>query len=191
MKYILGVLAVVAIAIIAIILLVRSPSSTNNGQKPGAKKIVKITDFANSNVSQVEWKIQGRLVGEDQRRAVRVTISQDRRLIEILDGYDETVERAQTYPNTNSAYDAFLHALELAGFGRDRKVAITDERGVCPLGNTFIYDLYDGNDHPVHLWSVSCSTAFGNFAGNATLIRQLFQNQISDYNTQTKNVQLF
>lgn len=189
MKYIFGVLAVVAIAIIAIALLVRSPAPSN-GQKPGAKPVIKLLDYVNKSGSQVQWTIQGPLVGEDQKRSVRISISPNERRVEILDGYDQQIERSQTYTNTQEAYDTFLHALNLAAFSKDRKVANSEEKGVCPLGNLYDYDVVDGSDHPVHLWSASCSVDLGTSAGNAQLIRSVFQNQIPDYNAQIKGVKL-
>lgn len=189
MRYIFGALAVIAIAIIAIALLIRSPAP-NNGQKPGAKPVIKLLDYVNKSGNQVQWTIQGPLVGEDQKHSVRISISPNERRIEILDGYEQQIERSQTYSNSQAAYDTFLHALNLAGFNKDRKVANNEEKGVCPLGNLYDYDVVDGSDHPVHLWSSSCTTVDGPFAGNALLIRQVFQNQIPDYNTQIKGVKL-
>jgi hypothetical protein len=190
MRYVLGAIGVVLLAFLAIFLLTRHSTPTNPNQKPGAKQAIKLLDYTDKTGSQVQWTRQGPLVGEDQRRAVRISISPSTRLIEILDGYELTTERSQTYPNTPAAYETFLHGLDLAGFVKERKVTNTDERGVCPLGNTFVYDLSDADNHPIHLWSVSCSLAAGPFAGNAFLIQQLFQNQIPDYNQQVHNVRL-
>ncbi len=192
MRYILGVISIVLVLIIAIFLLSRrdTTTTTSTGQRPGGKEAVKLLDYEDNTESELEWTMQGRLVGETERRAVRVVVNQRERKLEILDGYQETVERSQTFVNSPAAYETFLHALNLAGFSKERDVPIKDERGVCPLGNVFIYDLTDGSDHPVRLWSASCNNRLGTFAGDAGLIRQMFQNQIPDYSKQIRDVRL-
>lgn len=191
MKYFFGVLAVVLAAIIAIVMLTRTPDTTTSGQKPGGKPAVKLLDYVDKTGSQTQWTMQGKLVGEEQRRAIRVSVSESERRVEILQGYEERVERSASYPNTRAAYETFLRALDVAGFTRERKVAITDERGVCPIGNRYIYNLWEGSEHPVRTWSATCSGALGTFAGNPVLTQQLFQLQIPDYAVQTRGVQLF
>lgn len=190
MKYFFGVLGVVVIAIVAIILLSRTPSTNNSGQKPGGQAAVKLIDYIEKDDSQVEWTVQGRVVGEDQRRAISISVSDSERRIEILQGYEEQIERSASYPNTQAAFDTFMRALDLAGFSKERKVPLMDERGVCPLGNRHIYTLTDGRDRPVRLWSASCAPALGPFAGNTSLVQQLFQGQITDYPVQIRGVVL-
>ena len=191
MKYVLGVLGVILLAVVAVVLIVSMNPSSNNGQKSGGKPAVNLLDYISKDSSHVSWTQQGPVVGEDERRAVRVTVSASERKIEILDGYEETVERSQTYPNSPDAYNTFLRSLKEAGFSKERTVSQPDEKAVCPLGNRFIYDLTDGSNQIVRTWSASCSTTLGPFAGNSNLTRSLFQNQIPDYSTQIKNVKLF
>jgi hypothetical protein len=191
MKYVLGVLGAVILAILAIVLIGgRGPDTDSNGQKPGAKKAVSVVDYSNNLNSEVSWTIQGRLVGQDQRKSVRIVVSQRERRFEILNGYEESVESVQRFQNSPAAYDTFLRALDAAGFSKERKVAVTDERGVCPQGNRYIYDLEDGSDHVLRSWSTTCSTAQGNFAGNAVTTRQLFQDQIPEYSKLIQGVKL-
>lgn len=189
MRYLFAVLGVIAIGILAVVLITQN-SGNSNTTKPGAKPTVKLVDYIDKDNSRVVWTLQGKVVGEDQRRAIRITISSDERRIEILDGYEQTVERSKTYENTQAAYDTFLRALNLAGFTLERKVSNTDERGVCPLGNNTIYDLQEGDNQPVHLWSSSCSSALGTAAGGTGLIQRLFQAQIPDYSAEIKLVHL-
>lgn len=187
MRYGLAAGALVVVALIAIILIVsRSPSSNNPSTKPTA---VKLTDYVNQN-STVVYTTKGKLIGDDQRKAIRISVTPTERRIEILNGYDETVERAQTYANTKSAYDNFMRALQNAGYTRARPSAYPDERGVCPLGSTYTYKLQTPGADKINTWSDSCRAAEGTFAGSAILVRQLFQLQITDYNTQVRDVRL-
>ncbi len=187
-RYILIGLGVLVVGILGIILIFRTPSSNNKAVR---KEKINLLDYIDRNGSQVQWTMQGHLVGEDQRRAVRVSVSSSTRLIEILDGYEWITERSKTYPNTQDAYDYFLHGLDRAGFTRDRKVVITDSKGVCPFGNTFLYDLSDADHHPLNTWSVTCFANLGTFAGSAFTVRQLFQAQITDYSAFVSGVNLY
>jgi hypothetical protein len=185
MRYALAIGGIILVAIIAIILIVsRGPS--DNPSRPAS---VTLSDYANQN-SIVSHTTQGEVVGEDQRRAIRISVTPTERRFEVLAGYEEAVERSQTYPNTQAAYEAFLKALHYAGFTRSRASSYDGPIGVCPLGTTFIYDVSADGQSRLNLWSDSCRRDEGTFAGNASLVRQLFQQQISDYNQQISGVNL-
>jgi len=186
MRYIFGILGVIFVAILAIILI------SSRGDRPqdqsGSQKIV-VSEQNNEHTS-VRLTNQGRLVGEDQRRAIRVTVNETERKLEILTGYEETVERSTSYPNTPTAYETFLVALDKAGFSRERATVNTDERGACPLGRRYIYELMDSGEAKIHLWDTTCGSKIGTFAGDESTIRRIFQQQIPDYLAQTKGVKL-
>lgn len=187
MKYIVAVVGVILTAFIAIMLVVNRNSSRS--ESPKLNGTVKLTDYdyLNANLSYTQ---QGKLVGDDERRSVRISVSRSERKIEILHGYEEAVERAATYPNTQAGYEAFLRALANAGFTKNRESRFDDYRGVCPLGYRYIYDVSYGGDHVSNLWSTSCNKNEGTFAGVPTLTRQIFQAQIPDYEQQIRGVKL-
>ncbi len=188
MRYIIGVLGVVLVAIFAVLMITsRGPSDTAN--KVTTPGIIKMTSFADKS-SIVSLTIRGRLVGDTEYRAVRVSITPSERRVEVLSGYDENVIKSQSYPNTQSGYTDFLHAMDRYGFSRTKKPLVTDSRGVCPLGNQYSYVLTSGVSKPVDTWSTSCGTSDGTFAGTANVIRQLFQLQIPDYSQQISGVRL-
>lgn len=184
MKYIVGAVAVILVAVLGIILILGRSNDDQAGERQ-----VNVTDYADKDAI-LELTIQGRLVGQDDRRAIRITVSRTERHIAILRGYEETVERSQTFTNVEPAYTTFVRALGMAGFSRERQAIQTDERGVCPLGNRYIYILKDGPEQLMRLWSTSCGRDEGTFGGNANLIRQLFQNQIPDYKKIVSGVKL-
>lgn len=179
----MAVLGIIFVVILAIVLI-----SHGGGPKQGPRPVV-VSD-QNREGTSVQFTNQGRLVGEDKRRAIRIVVSQNERRLEILTGYEEAVERAQVYPNTPAAYENFLIALDKAGFDNKRVVSDDDERGSCPLGYTYIYQLKDFSQELIRTWSTSCSARTGTFSGNPATIRTLFQLQIPDYATQTQNVDL-
>ena len=186
MKYIVGAVVVVIAAIAAIIMLASRPDNPSGTKTTPA---VKLADYADKTNSQVSLTNQGRIVGDDTYRAIRITVSQSSRSIEVIRGYDGTVEKSQQYENTRAAYDVFLRALQNLNFTKTKASPYTDERGVCPTGNRFIYRLEDGSSTVHRSWSATCGNA-GTFAGSGPTVRQVFQNQIPDYNKFIVGVQL-
>ncbi len=188
MRYAIAIFLIIVFAIIAIVTLGRSTGTTTRSSA-AASRITKISDYADNDAASISWTMQGRIVGEDQFKAIRITVTRRNRTIEILDGYKLIPIRQQEYNNTPEAFQAFTRALDLANFGKERTVKLVDERGVCPLGDRYIYRLTEGQE-VMRTWSDSCLTADGPFSGNPTLVAQLFKNQITDYFKLTTGVQL-
>ena len=189
MKYILGVIGVIFVTIFAIILIVtRTPKSPDTSVKVG-KKVLVASDYAKDD-STVSFTIAGRLVGDESRRTIRVSVTKNLRTVEELSGYDQKVVRTQSYINTQSGYEEFLKALDIYGFNRERTTTFKSEKGVCPLGRTFILALNKGSDEPLRTWANSCNSKQGTAAGPISTIQTLFQNQIPDYNKFTSTINL-
>ncbi len=186
MRYVVGVLAIVVIAIFAVVLIGSHHSSPPKTST--TKQVLKLPDYADKN-SKTMLTAQGPVVGEDQFQSIRITVSRDNRRVEILQGYEGNTVNSEQFANTQSAYDVFLRALNNANFNSKRASSFADERGVCALGDRYIYDLQNDNDQVVHTWSTSCGGE-GTFAGKSSLVRQLFQNQIPDYGKFVSGVRL-
>ena len=185
MKYVLGVFGVILVSLLAIILIMR----VGRPSKAPTEKQLVVSEEAREGVAAV-LTTYGRLVGEDRRRAIRLSVSQTERRVEILTGYDEAVERAQTFPNTPSAFEAFLAALDQAGFDVKRKTSIKDERGVCPLGKRYVYQLKEYSQDLLSSWNTSCGGKIGTFNGSDSIVRKLFEQQVPNYNDQIRGVDL-
>lgn len=192
MRYGLGVLGIVVVALIAIGLIVSRPNNATTTSKPVAKgpAVVNLLDHDKSD-SAVKVTTQGRLVGEEQRRSVRITVTQSQRTIDVIQGYEGNVIKSETFSNTPAAYSTFIRALNTSGFTRYRKGANTDERGSCPQENRYIYEINKGGQQIQRLWSSSCGSADGSFAGSGSRVRDLFQHQIPEYDKFTSDVHLF
>lgn len=185
MKYVLGVLGVVLASILIFVLFF-----TGGNDKPSTQsdiKVSKLVDYADKNAT-VSVTTVGKLVGQEDRRSVRISVSSNERRFEILSGYDEQVVSSQTFSNSQEAYTNFLSALSAQGFTSSRKSAV-DPRGACPTGNRYIYDLSQDGDHVSNLWQASCDGQ-GTFNGRGATIRQLFQQQIPDYAKLIQTVKL-
>jgi hypothetical protein len=184
MKYVLAVLGVIFLVILAVILITRG-----GPRGPEAPSLV-VSKEAREGVSAV-YTQEGTITGEDRRRAIRIIVNQDERRLEVLTGYGEAVEFAQTYPNTHEAFETFLVALDQAGFDDKREApAGVDERGACPLGRRYAYELNEYSQPLLSLWGTSCGGKLGTFAGNKTTILKLFELQIPNYRDQVKDVDL-
>ncbi len=189
MRYGLAILVIAFLAIVGTAVLIGRGNSDSGAVRA---RVTKIADYDSKDSSSVSWTQQGRLVGEDKRRAIRVTVTRSKRTIEVLAGYPERVESNTELPNSTEAFAAFTRALDNAGFGRERTVRLADERGVCPLGSRFIYRLTDSGQEIMRTWSDSCRTSDGSFGGGktASLISQLFREQITDYDKFISGVRL-
>jgi hypothetical protein len=186
MKYILGILGVILVAVLAIVLITRGPKDQQNtGNTP--KKVV--ISQQNTDGTSVSFTTQGRVVGQEQFRSIRIIVSQDERRLEILTGYEETVSTSQTYPNTPAAYGTFLSSIEKSGFGLTKKSSYSSPEGVCPLGRRFVYQLTDYDQTLINSWDTTCGK-LGTFAGRSATISSLFRGQIPEYNKQVSGVRL-
>lgn len=187
MKYVIGVIAVVLLTILAIVLILGRDTGTQPNQS--GKQAVSLFEQAKDG-GTVTFTTEGRLVGEEERRAIRITVSSGSRKVEVLRGYTNIVEKSQTFPNTQAGYEEFLKALEIAGFSRKRAYTPEDERGVCPLGRRFIYEFEKQGEDSLKTWSTTCSDKQGTFGGSSSTIRRLFENQITDYGKFIQGVRL-
>ncbi|HSX24120.1 MAG TPA: hypothetical protein VLE74_03410 [Candidatus Saccharimonadales bacterium] len=189
MRYGIVVLIIIFFAIVGTIVLIGSTNKNTSSAKTA--RVTKLVDYENKDGSTITWTQQGRLLGEDQRKAIRVTVTRNKRTVEILSGYEERVERSEDFTNSPAAFSTFVRALDNANFGRERTVKQPDERGICPTGNRFVYRLTDNGSEVMRTWSDTCASADGPFGGaavGAQLMQQLFKAQITDYQKFTSGV---
>ena len=173
MRYFLALIGVVFFVVIAVILI--ASSGKHNSQKP-----INITSYNYTGTTMV-YTENGILNGEDIHRGIRISISNDSRVVDILSGYEPNVIKSETLPNTPASYGAFLQALEASGFAQSRSTSEPYKYGVCPTGYLFNYQILAPNGSVSNLWGDECSTSDGTFAGNSQEVQTLFQNQISNY----------
>ena len=178
-KYVLGILGFIILTVIAVVLLASTTSNRLEDNQEG-NKVVNLADYIQNG--EVSYTTEGKIVGEEDYKSVRITVSPTNRRAQVLSGYSEKVEKEQNFANTSDAFDAFMRSLNNAGYSREREVANKDMRGVCPLGRRYSYKLQQGSEQVVDLWSTSCNSKQGTFGGNDGLVRQLFQGQIPEYN---------
>lgn len=181
MRFFLSILGVVAFIVVVIVII-----ATHSTPKSPAKPINLVNyNIPSSSVTQIS---SGFLVADSVRQAIRINVTQNNVEIDILNGYNQTISKTESFTNNSTSYGVFLGALQNAMFTSSRVTSQINIFGVCPVGETFQYQFYNGAKTASNLWSTSCSFSDGNFAGNGPLIRQLFALQIPNYRDFTSTV---
>jgi hypothetical protein len=176
MKYFLGFLGIVGLVILVIVLIIRGFSG---GGSKAPKTQASLSDYTNTS-TLMRFTIEGPVTADQTYHEVRVTVGRDANTIEVVKGYQGEVTQAQTYANNSDAYGNFLRALQLQSYTKgnpDPKLA--DERGYCPSGNRYVYEIISGSTDVQRFWIGTCGG--GTFKGNSPTIRSLFRRQIPDF----------
>ncbi|MFO0920687.1 MAG: hypothetical protein U0451_03365 [Candidatus Saccharimonadales bacterium] len=182
MRYILGVIGMIVLGIIAVILFGNAVSN-NGGDQPAPSETTQTTktiDHINDK-SRVQFTKYGNINSNEDRRTLKIYVSQNERVIEVLDGYTETVRKRQTYSNNYEAYKVFMYALDKAGFTSKKETKVSNPTGICPKGYTYYYKLSEAGNDLSNLWNSSCKPLGGDLGTNGSDIRELFTSQIPDY----------
>ena len=182
-RFLFGMVVVVLLILTVFLVFVDMPkkSSEEPVTSTTEQKKKQLYDYSGSDNSKVVFTHQGKIVGDDKYKSVRVTVTKTKRTIELLSGYNQRVEKKQDFTNDQAAYETFLRALDVAGFTKTKDVANSDERGVCPLGHRYVFQLFDGSEQIQRTWSNTCSEITGTYAGSR-VTKDLFEDQITDYN---------
>jgi len=179
MKYFYSFLAVILLTLFSIVMVSNSFKNSGNTNSKKTKTATKLVEYLDKN-SSVSLTNSGSVVGENEYRSLRITVSRSDRTIEILNGYEYAPSQVSTYSNTPEAYNVFLLALNNAGFTKSKSSNIKDERGLCPLGRTYVYNLKENSNNVIRTWSNTCANSV-TFTGNGSVVRTLFQKQIPEY----------
>lgn len=185
------ILLAVVLAVFAVVWMAnlarRSFSSDGADAARDAETIV-LTDYDTSS-SRVRLLYDGAVISREEHRALRITVSADQRVIEILRGYDGDALKRKTYPNTLAAYQTFIRAINYEGFSSAQNNKLgDDERGICPAGRRTVTELFEDGDSILRLWSATCSRKLGTLSGDSPALLLLFKNQIPDYSELTRGI---
>ncbi len=191
-RYVTGVLMFVAV-IVLLFIGFKVIKNLLTGDKPSQTQTAKKVNLLSvpEKDETVQYMIVGPVTGDEQHQSIRIKVNRDFRTIEVLQGFDNEIIKSQETPNTLAGYEAFVAALNGAGF---TKTLPPEGRGSeeqdCPLGRKFIYETAPGTSDEFRSWSNSCSSKQGTFGGKASLVRTLFQRQIPDYSKYVADVRL-
>jgi len=151
---------------------------------PAGPVVKSLPEYADT-YAEVIMTMDGRVVGDDKHRAIKITVDQFQRRIDIIGGYQGNILETHTFTNNQAAYDVFLRSLRTEGFTTRLKATRypNDERGQCPLGTRTIFELNDSGESLSRLWASTCGSKVGTFGGSTSALQTLFQGQITDYST--------
>lgn len=186
MKYALLAFTIVAVVIFGILGII-----TLFNQRPPepAPQPNPITNYLESDSSLV-YTTRGAIVANENFRSIRISVSETERTLQVLAGYAAEPQVDETYENSPEAYEPFVRAVAAAGFSQKLEKPLGRELGACPLGRVFGFEIRSRDVAIERSWSSTCGKKLGDFGGNTTLIRQLFERQIPEYKTLTRGVRL-
>lgn len=186
MRYFIAFLLAIGLIVLVFILIFKSFSGSGSPQKTPKP----LTDYTGTN-TVMQMTIDGVINADTKHYQMRMTVGQTDNQLELLTGYEGTVARQQTYPSNQAAYGEFLRALDLAGYTKgDTSKSLSDERGYCPFGERYIFEIINGDTDVERFWSTSCGGQ-GSYKGNTSATKNLFINQMPDYTTFIQNTGLF
>ena len=191
-RAIVTVLALVLFLVLVGVFLANILGGGGKKQPATPTAVVKsLPDYAGTT-AVTSMTIDGQVNGDDIHRAIRVTIGQNQRELDIIQGYSGHVLSSQTFYNSQDAYTVFLKSINNSGFLLPIKnsKAPADERGQCATGSRYIFALDQYGSTLSRLWASDCGSKVGTLGGSSTLLQNLFEAQIPEYQTLVENVQL-
>jgi hypothetical protein len=196
LRYFIGFLITIGLIILLVVLLFSgggNKNGQNNSKQPSTSSKPKTVDELAAYASTdavVRLTTDGPIVADQNHQALRITVGQDDTTYEQIQGYQGTVVKQQNFVNNQNAYSNLLYALGRVGFlrGDDRK-DLANEKGYCPTGNRYIFELIeDGNDIQRY-WATSCGNP-RTYKGNLNLTLTLFRAQVPGYSDLTQGLSL-
>jgi hypothetical protein len=183
MRYFIGFLITIGLIILLVVLLF-----SGGGSKQEVPKTSKpLVDYVNTN-AVVRLTADGPVNGDSIHEAIRITVGKDQVSYERIQGYVNHVVESKTFPNNTEAYDQFLYALQRAGFTQgDNSAALKTEKGHCPQGNRYIYEIIDGTTQIERYWASSCGKP-ASYQGAPATTNTLFKAQVPGYDDLQTNI---
>lgn len=186
MRYFITFLIGIGLVVLIIILLIRAIFGGGGTPEPKADLAA---DYSNSNVV-MRLTIDGPVDAETIHNQIRIDVSQYSSELRIIDGYEGRVSRTERFDSNPTAYANFLRAIDLQGYtnGNDDE-EVEDERGYCPFGQRYVFEIIDGGDSIQRYWATSCEDRIS-FKGNYDDIIRLFEMQIPEYRDLTQETRI-
>ncbi len=138
--------------------------------------------LANAADRSVRMTVRGQIVGDNEFRSYRVTVSPSKRDFQRFQGYLKTPLAEKSYDNNTKAYDEFVRALEIAGMVNGTPLSGNADviTGLCANGVIYEYEVLQAERVANRLWTSSCGDAKGSLRGNSPELQRLFLAQTPD-----------
>ena len=189
-----GVIA--AIIILLIVLLAVAISVKVSSSRRARNLGVTTTQVAETKLidsakdSSVKIYVERGVTADEKHYSIEMIVSANSRTIRVLKGYEQVEERSEGLPNNQTAYEAFLKALERNSFTKARE----DKSGfgfreACPTQRGYRFSLMEGSSETFDRWYTFCDgKRFGDYGGRVNDTFSLFRNQFPNYNQNTRGI---
>jgi hypothetical protein len=190
LRYFIGFFVTIGLIIVLIVLLFGGGGDKKTSDTPEAPKT--LSSIADTD-AQVRMTIAGAVRSNQEYTEVQVTVDRNSANLDIISGFEGNVVDSQNFASNQPAYETFLRALTHAGYMLGEKGAkgklYADDRGYCPTGQRYIFEIIENGKTVQRYWSSSCGkSAPKTYLGTTSLTITLFQRQIPEYNTLTDDV---
>jgi hypothetical protein len=182
MRYFTGFLIAIGLIVLLFVVILKSGGSST----PPAKQI-NLNSYA-SGAAIVQLTIDGPINANQTHQQVQVSVGQTETTFLIMQGYQGTVQKSQTFTNNQDSYSALLQALMVAGFTKGTSTKIADKQGYCPEGERYTFELMESGSDIENYWATSCGGT-STYKGDVVQTLALFQAQVPNYDTLTSGLQ--
>lgn len=177
---IIAVLLLLVGGIIGISSIARNIFTSNDSSSEQSEEKAPLSDYNRPGVNVI-LEVQGPVVAKEKYNSYRLIVSRTNRVMQVIQGYDNTVVKEERLDNTEAAFDVFLESLGRAGFDKTSgKFKDEDEKGVCANGRRYIFEIVDNDVEAFRAWKTSCDKNLGSSAA-PTAVRTLFQKQFPNF----------
>lgn len=182
MRYFIGFVIAIGLIVLIIILIFSGGGPTKTPRS--------LTSYANTDAI-ARLTVDGPINASQNHQQLQISVDRNTVTYQQMQGYDGKVVNLQTYANGFNAYDAFLHALARVGFASGNSdPKLSDEKGYCPLGSRYIFELMQDGKDVERYWATSCGSGAHTYGGNVALTLSMFKAQVPDYNSLTSQLDL-
>lgn len=173
MKGVIGFLAFAILIVFILIMIFRV-----GGERQIAEPAKQLNTAAETD-ARFEYYEQGPIVAEEDRYAIKITITRGSRQVEVFRGYEGNVVASKSFDNNQEAFSNFLSGLDRAGYRLEGRTRFSSEAGLCPSGRRYVLTS-NQFDEEFRRWTTSCQER-GNFGGVFSTVRELYRDQIPEY----------
>lgn len=182
-RYFLGFMVAIGLLILVVILLFRGggrQAEVANTDKP-------LTSYSNTD-ADVRLTIAGPINANQEHRQIEIIVDRDNVNYVQIRGYEGDVLMRRQFANNEEAYNNFLYAIARAGFTMgDKSEALANEKGRCPLGQRYVFELRQGGEELQRFWATSCG-GIKTYQGDVNLTLRLFQAQVPGYSDLSRDI---
>jgi len=193
-QFLVTVFIVITVMVLGFMWFAKLQPSFNRRSHKTGMTVVRLSEYAKTD-AVISYTRIGITNAESLHRAIRITVSRNAVSVDILAGYHGEVAgkviKSQSFINNQEAFAYFLASLQTLGYMNKREISENIEFiGQCPLGNKYVFQNSNIDGLKDILWTTSCSSSQGNFAGKLNSVQQLFINQVPNYSQFVAGVNL-